>query len=220
MKQADEYVLCFPSSLLDALGRFQGVSLDTERYLNQIISHPQCTYVRRSRAEHDARYKQLIPYVLIVCGDRIFRYKRGKRGSEDRLHSLYSVGIGGHIASEDRTIFSRDSIGYENALWREIREEVAICGPHTEACVAAINDDSNSVGAVHFGVVHVLEVNTLDVTKNHSSITDYGFVPIESVADTRDHYETWSLLCLENVSLLLARARAVWEQIGPPAAAR
>ena len=151
---AEERVLCFERKLLEKLGVFQGLSLEVEKYLPVVTSASHLIYLNRSEAEHDKRYKQLIPYVLIVCNDQVLRYRRGQGGEETRLRGLYSVGIGGHISEEDHGLFS-NAAGYQDGMRREVREEVAI-DPVKEAAVAVINDDTTEVGLVHFGVVHIM----------------------------------------------------------------
>src|ERR1700680_722067 len=152
----EERVLCFERKLLEELGVFQGLSLEVEKYLPVVTSVSRLVYLNRSDAELDKRYKQLIPYVLLICNDKILRYRRGRGGQETRLHGLYSVGIGGHISEEDHGLFSKDR-GYQEGMRRELMEEVAI-DAGSEPAVAAINDDSTEVGYVHFGVVHVVRV--------------------------------------------------------------
>src|SRR5213082_4132034 len=154
----EERVLCFERKLFEELGVFQGLSLAIEKYLPVVTSSSNTLYLNRSDAEQDKRYKQLIPYVLIICHGRILRYRRGRGGEETRLHGLYSVGVGGHISEEDHGLFSRD-VGYQEGMLREVREEVAI-EQVKEATVAVINDDSTDVGYVHFGVVHIMQVSS------------------------------------------------------------
>ena len=154
-------MLCFERKLLDQLGAFQGLSLDVGRYLPVVTSPSQTLYLNRKAAERDRRYKQLIPYVLILCNDRILRYRRGKGGQETRLHGLFSVGIGGHICEEDNSLFSRE-LGYREGMRRELMEEVEIDGTN-EAPVGVVNDDSTDVGFVHFGVVHVMLAATEEI---------------------------------------------------------
>src|ERR1044071_1846531 len=120
----EERVLCFERTLLEKLGVFQGLGLDVEKYLSVVTQASNLIYLNRSEAEHDKRYKQLIPYVLLICNDKILRYRRGKGGGETRLHGLYSVGIGGHISEEDHQLFSNDP--YREGMRRELMEEVAV----------------------------------------------------------------------------------------------
>src|SRR5271156_1227760 len=152
----EERVLCFERKLLEELGLFQGLSLEVEKYLPVFTAASHLVYLNRSAAEQDKRYKQLIPYVLLICKDRILRYRRGKGGQETRLHGLYSVGIGGHISEEDHGLFSTDR-GDQEGMRRELKEEVDLEASKAPA-VAVINDDSTEVGYVHFGVVHVMQV--------------------------------------------------------------
>ncbi len=200
----EERVLCFKRELLDKLGVFQGLHLDVEKYLPVLTATSELVYRNRSEAEQDKRFKQLIPYVLILCDGKILRYRRGKGGQETRLHGLYSVGIGGHIADEDHGLFSSGG-GYQEGMRREIMEEVAVKEVR-ETPVAVINDDSTEVGEVHFGVVHVMHVENESVAGSRSGIVAPEFVPIGEAVKNKEAYESWSRFCLENIETLLARA--------------
>jgi predicted NUDIX family phosphoesterase len=202
----EERVLCFPRKLLENLGVFQGLRLEIEKYLPVVTSSAELTYLNRSDAEQDKNFKQLIPYVLVICNGRILRYRRGKGGQETRLHGLYSVGIGGHISEEDHTLFSENR-GYWEGMRREIMEEVAV-EEVKESVVAVINDDSTEVGYVHFGVVHVMHVADEEVVGRRSGIFAPEFVPFAEATRDLSAYESWSRLCLENLDMLLAKASA------------
>lgn len=195
-----QHVLCFRREFLEGLGAFQGISLDVARYFPAVVDPSNCGYVLRSDAENDPSRKQVIPYVLFVYEDRVFSYRRGKRGSETRLRELYSLGIGGHIDMPDQTFFT----GYRDAMLREVEEEVTVGASWTDACVALINDDSNDVGRVHFGVVHVARLASPVIGKREVQlITDAGLVPIEEAVRDVERYETWSQLCLSRITELL-----------------
>jgi len=200
----EERVLCFERKLLDELGVFQGLSLDVEKYLSVVTSSSRLAYLNRSDAEHDKRYKQLIPYVLLICNGKILRYRRGRGGQETRLHGLYSVGIGGHISDEDHGLFSND-LGYRDGMRRELMEEVAV-EEVNESAVAVINDDSTEVGCVHFGVVHVMHVANETIVGRRSGIVGPEFIPITEAVKDQSGYESWSRFCLEHLDLLLSKA--------------
>jgi predicted NUDIX family phosphoesterase len=202
----EERVLCFERKLLDELGVFQGLSLDVEKYLPVVTSSSRLVYLNRSDAEHDKHYKQLIPYVLLICNGRILRYRRGRGGQETRLHGLYSVGIGGHISDQDHGLFSND-LGYREGMRRELMEEVAI-DEGKEAAVAVINDDSTEVGCVHFGVVHVMHAANETIVGRRSGIVGPEFIPIVEAVRDPSGYESWSRFCLEHLELLLSKAAA------------
>ena len=199
----EERVLCFERKLLEELGVFQGLSLEVEKYLPVLSSNSQLVYRNRSEADQDRRYKQLIPYVLLICNDRILRYRRGKGGQETRLHGLYSVGIGGHISEEDHQLFSNNR-GYQESMRRELMEEVGIDAAH-EPAVAVINDDSTEVGYVHFGVVHVVRVSDESVAGRRSGIVGPEFIPMADAVKDASGYESWSRFCLEHLDMLLSK---------------
>ncbi|HZM01798.1 MAG TPA: hypothetical protein VFC44_02140 [Candidatus Saccharimonadales bacterium] len=203
----EERVLCFERKLLEDLGVFQGLSLEVEKYLPAVTSVSKLVYLNRSDAEQDKRYKQLIPYVLLICNDKILRYRRGKGGQETRLHGLYSVGIGGHISEEDHGLFSSERSGYQEGMRRELMEEVAI-NEAKEVAVAVINDDSTEVGYVHFGVVHIMQVSNENVAGRRDGIAGPEFIPMADAVKDLSGYESWSRFCLEQLDLLVSKAAA------------
>jgi predicted NUDIX family phosphoesterase len=200
----EEKVLCFKRELLEKLGVFQGLSAEVGKYLPVVTATANTIYKNRSEAELDKNFKQLIPYVLIICHDKILRYQRGKKGGETRLHGLYSVGIGGHISDEDQGLFSSAG-GYQEGMRRELKEEVEI-DEVNEAAVAVINDDSTEVGQVHFGVVHILHVADESIATRRSGINTPEFISMAEAMKDATGYESWSKFCLENLDLLLAKA--------------
>ena len=200
----EERVLCFERKLLEELGVFQGLSLEVEKYLSVVNFPERLVYLNRNDAEQDRRFKQLIPYVLILCNDKILRYRRGRGGQETRLHGLYSVGVGGHIAEDDHGLFS-SGIGYQDGMRRELKEEVDV-DVVNESAVAVINDDSTEVGYVHFGVVHVVQVADEAVVGRRSGILAPEFVPIVEAIKNLSGYESWSRLCLEQLEMLRSKA--------------
>ena len=204
----EEQVLCFERRLLDELGSFQGISMDIDKYLPIITDPSNLTYRMRPEVETDTRYKQIIPYVLIVSNGRLLRYQRGTGGGEDRLHGLYSVGVGGHIAVEDLDLFSQDAVGYHDGMMREVREEVEL-EPVREAAVAVINDDSTEVGAVHFGVVHVMHVKDENVVGRRKGIRAPAFVEVQKAKQTLESYESWSRFCLEEFDVIYLKAAEI-----------
>ena len=207
MYDGKERVLCFPAELLDEAGgdkgRFQGIITNPKKVakLFDFLLHPHdLVYIHREQAEQDERFKQVIPYVVVKVANKVFHYQRTKKGGESRLHDLWSVGIGGHINPIDGDTSSNTT--YRNAFQRELREEVSLgsCG-FSEKIVGLVNDDSNGAGKVHFGVVHLLELEkeryqemrTIDPALSNG---EFQFISLAK----RDvgKYETWSQLVLES----------------------
>src|SRR5436190_1519667 len=133
-----EHVLCIPTLLFHQLGHFQGFKADASAYFKTIFDSNYTSYRPRDDVEKDPSYKQLIPYCIFRCEERVFHYRRGKMQGEARLHSLRSIGIGGHISSTDATTAEAS---YLAALDREIDEEIFLETPFTQRCVGLINDD-------------------------------------------------------------------------------
>lgn len=202
MRNDLESILVVERRLIEQIGMFQGLMLDTDRYLPVLLDPRRYRFVPRHAAEEDESLKQLIPYFVITHGDRVWCYVRGKKSGEGRLVAKASIGIGGHINNEDLDLFGDV---YSTAALRELTEEVAIGAPYTQKIVALLNDDSTPVGRVHLGVVHVLRATTEDVRKAEEVITESGFRTLEELRAMRERMETWSQICLDQLAALLAK---------------
>jgi predicted NUDIX family phosphoesterase len=191
-----EHVLCIPTLLFHQLGHFQGFLPEPTAYFKTIFDPNYTAYRPRDQVEKDPSYKQLIPYCLFRCGDAVFNYRRGKMQGEARLHSLRSVGIGGHISSTDA---DTAEASYLAAMRREIEEEVYLESPYTQQCIGLINDDLTDVGRVHLGIVHLFELEEPKVRPREESIIETGFARPAELAKDRDQFETWSQICLDQL---------------------
>ena len=196
VSQQVEHVLVVPTLLFRELGYFQGFCTDVEPYLKTLLDPAYISFRPRDQMENDPSFKQLIPYCLFRYGDQLFNYKRGKAQGEGRLHSKRSIGIGGHISSEDQHAPSV----YREAMRREIQEEVFLESDFTETCLGLINDDLTEVGRVHLGIVHMFEGEAPKVFPREESILESGFAPLSQLVSERDQFETWSQICLDHLS--------------------
>lgn len=213
----DEQVLVVERTVLEQAGMFQGVTFDVERYLRGLVVAGVPRFMPRSQAETDPAYKQLIPYVIITCDGKYLSYVRGKRAGEGRLVGNRSIGIGGHInPDDDMPLFSADfREAYFTAVEREVAEEVCVQANHTDHVVALLNDDSNEVGQVHLGIVHLWTLHAPKVTKREQMITQMAFMSPAELREVRDTLETWSQLCLDNLAEMTTRRESKIE-LGPP----
>lgn len=166
--------------------------------------------VERDAAEHDPTYKQLIPYVMLRHRGLVLTYARTSGSGESRLLGRISVGFGGHIeetdlASSEHPADSFDARSYSQALERELYEELSFpfwfAGMRSHSAHGGwINDDSNEVGRVHLGVVHIQEYPAFDVASNDPAVTILGFADPRVLLRMGDQLETWSRLLLEGLT--------------------
>jgi len=201
-KYADENVLVISRALFDKLGAFQGLSLQPENYLGEMLDPSNNYFLARDDAEEDPSHKQIIPYAIFRCGEKFLHYVRGGGSGERRLAAKGSIGIGGHINDEDEARSSLDKDTYTNGVEREIDEELNIEGEHSQKIVALLNDDSNEVGLVHLGVVHLFDLANENVTPGEANIESLEFLTLEELQARRNSMETWSQICLDGLSQL------------------
>jgi len=199
----EEQVLVVPRSIVENVGRFQGIMPDADRYISVLFAPGAGRYMLRSQAEQDPSYKQIIPYVIMRSAGKYLTYVRGKRAGETRLVEKRSIGIGGHInPADDMGLFDPYQT-YLNAVHREVEEEVNVQARCSERIIGLINDDSNEVGSVHLGIVHLWDLDSPNVSRREQMITQMDFLAPQELLAVRDRMETWSQLCLDH--LLSAR---------------
>jgi len=151
-------------------------------------------FIKRGLAEKDYGKKQPIAYAVIFSNRKIFAYQRSsstKQHGDERLQHKWSWGIGGHIEKSDE---SNNPI--ITSMMRELKEEVGL----TKASInllGYINDDSDDVGKVHFGLLYLLE--TKQQLKPISPELKQGrfmiFDDIEKLAE-KEQVESWSKIAL------------------------
>ncbi len=197
-KYAGEEVLVVPRALLDDIGSFQGIQTEAlDSAVARLLDADSHFFIDREAAEEDPSHKQLIPYCVFRCGDRILHYTRGKAGGESRLHAKISVGVGGHVNPVDMDGGKTGSETYHAAVTREIEEELDLPEDHEHKIIALLNDESNAVGQVHLGIVHLVELKSDAVSSREDALLDLAFTPLDELnGPLFDRLETWSQFCI------------------------
>jgi predicted NUDIX family phosphoesterase len=210
----EEHILCFKREILRThpapAKTFYDASL-WHQILTRLEGRP------RSLAEHDYDYKQLVVYILLNYEESFLSYQRTPKTDEARLKERYSIGIGGHVNvqnSSQLTLFGADDARWNDflleAVWREVNEEVQIRGGIARApkLICFINDDSNDVGQVHFGVVWLVKLAEPSVTtRGERGIGRLSFCDLPALSSMREALESWSQLLLD----YLLRESSVWQ---------
>ncbi|MDR7522447.1 MAG: hypothetical protein QN168_08290 [Armatimonadota bacterium] len=190
----EEEILVVPRADLFWCGPFRGVVADgLDEYLVRVRRFG--VFRRRGDVERDPSLKQIIPYLVVRRADRYMLFRRTQVGLEERLRGRYSIGVGGHISRDDVRA-ADDAVAA--GLRRELEEELSISGGWTARLVGALNDDDNPVGQVHFGLVHVVDITSGEVTIRE---TDRLTGRLATPAEVRSAYgemETWSQLVLDS----------------------
>lgn len=201
-KYAGEEVLVVTRSLFEETGAFEGIRTDgMDGVIERLLDPSNHFFMDRAEAEDDPSHKQLIPYCVIRCGSRILNYTRGKAGGESRLHALRSVGVGGHINPVDTGGGKTGPEAYQAAVERELDEELVFDVPHTNRIIALLNDDSNPVGQVHLGVVHLIEIEDDAVHSNEDALADLCFTELAELnGPLFERLETWSQFCVRHLA--------------------
>ena len=122
-----ERVLTFAHANLSRGRAVSRLHRPVDDYIPRLLDPAHLLYLPRDEAEADPSFKQLIPYLVIRHDGKVFHYQR-RGGGEKRL-ARGSIGLGGHICSNDG-VASSDA--YMAGMRRELLEEVAITGAFTQ----------------------------------------------------------------------------------------
>jgi len=193
----EEQILVVPRNVLfgPANGRyFNGFLRSKSSPAFEKIIKENFEFRQRSKAEEDTSYQQIIPYIVFRYGKKLFVYKRLKAGGEKRLHNLHSLGIGGHINPHDD---GKDII--RDALKRELEEEIIYPYPYSIKLLGYINDDSNAVGRVHFGVVFLIEGSVPDIKVRETESLEGRLMEKKEIAKIAHEFENWSAILWEQI---------------------
>ena len=199
----DESVLVIKRELFDEIGAFQGISTEIDKYLPVFLNPSNNFFIHRELAEDDPTHKQIIPYAIFKHGDKFLKYLRGKKSGEQRLASKSSIGIGGHINQDDFNSSSLEKDTYLTGIEREINEELIINCDYNNLPIALINDDSNDVGQVHLGVVHLFDLESDQVEAGEANIENLEFLSIDDLLREKDNLESWSQICVDHLDEII-----------------
>ena len=192
IEQSIEQVLVLPRNVLDSVCPSQ---FNTNLGEARPVIEKACFFKARNTVEKDFTLKQIIPYVVVQCGDRFLSIQRTTKQTESRLHNKYSVGVGGHINNTDTASGSVIEAG----MRRELNEEISIPGEMSCDLVGIINDDSTEVARVHTGFVFLLKTSSPDFQVMEIDHHQAQWRTTKELIALGDQLESWSQLVLEHI---------------------
>ncbi len=190
MSKQDERVMCIRTVDFEEIGIFQGFQPDWSKYLVSLLSAERVLWLPRSECETDPTYKQIIPYVAMMCqtelGPLIGMYQRTRDSGESRLHDKWACGVGGHINVElDRKGEDDSAMNVFQRAWqREMAEEVKIDCRYDTAIQGLIYDGTDEVGQVHLGVFLIANLQYGAAYPNNEEMGCLHFAPLRIWIDT------------------------------------
>lgn len=219
--ESKEFVTAFPSEFLDPRSErwFQGLRCDTELPV-EVLEHQEVVHIARPIAELTEEYKQIITYIMVTRRGQVLSYRRGVHNhAAEMLKGSRCVGFGGHMSSEDWTLFDRGTEALLASARRELAEELKLPSVDVDRLrrgeglriVGVLNDDSSGVGRRHFAIVLQYEVSDDEAwakpVAGELSITQLRWVGADSLGFGIDEYEYWSQLCLRELFPEIVRAQ-------------
>jgi predicted NUDIX family phosphoesterase len=149
-------------------------------------------YRQRAEAEVDPAWKQIIPYLLVRDGGRLFLMQRTSAGGDSRLHDRWTLGIGGHLNPADG--------GVLGGMRREFHEEMTADWEPDPVFLGLLNDDSTPVGQVHVGLVFTADATGRKLAVRETDKLRGTFVEPFDVRPVYHRLETWSQFLYDLVS--------------------
>ena len=197
----NEAVLCIKKNLLPAAWVLKKsiVPLELDDFIETCCS-AGFEFINRSDVEKDVSYKQIIPYIILQTKDLEKTAIYNRQGSEQRLHDLWSIGIGGHINPIDMETQTTSflqilTVGMERELQEELDQRPKGDLP---LFVGVISEDVTDVGKVHLGAVFRILTSTPEKFLPGSELFQFTW---EKTRDLEQlNLELWSKLALKLLS--------------------
>ncbi|MDA3787924.1 MAG: phosphoesterase [Desulfobacula sp.] len=197
----NESVLCIKRDLLPAswVCKKSIVPLELDDFIEKCCASG-FEFINRSDAEKDVSYKQIIPYIVLQTQDFEKTAIYNRQGSEQRLHDLWSIGIGGHINPIDMETQTASflqilTVGMERELQEELDQRPEKDLP---LFVGVISEDVTDVGKVHLGAVFRILTNTPEKFLPGSELFQFTWEKTRNLEQL--NLELWSKMALKLLS--------------------
>ena len=202
-----EQILCIPRDAFNKLGVHAGMTLDTAVLDNfmQVISEGG-KFMPRTVVEENDELVQPIPCLVLQYHDKFLLLRRSEP-NRGRLHDRFVIWAGGHVRDTDTGLSSWKTM--ENALLREIDEELRTAGGFEHKLWGLVFDASQPRSRRHVGVVYLAVTTSEDIGlaaaqtefKERKGISlSASFQEPEVI--TKQNLEPWSRYILEALGLL------------------
>lgn len=206
---SSEMVLCIPKKTYERFLNYQGIGNTEPPGPLAALLNSDLTYLPRSAAETDDRYKQVITYTVIQYQSKILTFRRGLYNRAAKfLRGAQCIGFGGHVNEQDRDLFSFGDLGIRQNAAREISEELMLpngrpyVSPDELQFLGILNDDSSDVGIRHMAVVLRYWVDDWSqwkaVTRGEASMNKIKWLDTLKETINLSEFEYWSQLVVRS----------------------
>jgi len=226
-----EMILAINATTLDAIlqtyvGKAHPYSLLTKDQMTVITNKmsPELWLGPRAELEIRARFRQVIPYVIVGNNSgRVMIYRRSASSGDSRLRNLYSIGLGGHIKIQDIIPSMTNGGPFINlnqlliaSMKRELSEELLIpvdgIGSESISIIGFISlgnqfayEDGivcSDVNSVHFGLVYYYKNTDIKIPETNSDdMRNFEFINLSDAMDKfnsgNNQLEDWSSVTIE-----------------------
>ncbi|NOX35804.1 MAG: phosphoesterase [Deltaproteobacteria bacterium] len=197
----NEKVLCIKRQLLPKswVRKKSIIPLELDIFIKN-CSMAGFEFINRTSAETTPSYKQIIPYIILQTADVQKTAVYNRQGSEQRLHDLWSVGIGGHINPVD---MKAQNYSFKQILIagikRELNEELDQRPKEDQpGFIGLISEDVTDVGNVHLGAVFRILTTTPEKYLPGTELFQFRWEKTKNIGKL--NMELWSELALELIS--------------------
>lgn len=199
-KYKDEKVLCVNNCDLKSLKNPHKDYVHS--LLKAIKKHGYFNY--RYEAEQDYAAKQVIPYVVLRCGDKYFVTQRIK--GDSRLVGSLSIAVGGHVNPCD--VVDESNLDYpklivDTCMVRELEEETTIDFTKVvnKEYVTTFIDTRSDVSKVHVCLLVVIDLEDTNVEIKETDKLVGKWLNPQEVIDNYDKLEGWSQIAVDLLNI-------------------
>ena len=154
LRTGKDLLLVLKNEVVFEHGQWQGFLFgEWGEYFEQLaLSQPE--WLARDEAEENPDYQQIIPWALFRVGDKYLELKRQQQSAHTRLYHRYSLGVGGHVFQDELEQYPDLKQWIKAKFLEEIQYQGQVLSVR---CIGVVNDNSDSLGKHHFGIVYLIE---------------------------------------------------------------
>jgi predicted NUDIX family phosphoesterase len=150
------------------------------------------SYRERKLVEQDTTLRQPIPYVLLEYREGetqlYLMMQRTPKQTEQRLHGLYYVGVGGHVEEGD-TI--------SGTAAKEIKEETGL-SLRSLTMRGIIITDLTEVDQVHVGIFYHGFVRDMEINSDEKELHNHQWVDADTLIERYEQCECWTQIVIND----------------------
>ncbi len=210
---SDEELVLIPKESYDKRINLIGFSEERKHFktLERIVKN-EFSLIKRSIAENETEYIQLISCVILKHKNKIAVFTKIEDSEKKRLHNKQMIWVGGHLQCDDVDELKNLTLNQSliNCLKRELDEELQLEITKRPTYKGLVYSTTHPKSIIHLGIVYEYEINddflvksldqkTIIERTGKGSYVEFISLNQETISSYTNKIEPWSVAILKSL---------------------